>query len=64
MNIMQCKECIFCKWSCPGYMCTNPKHPDFEVDSDYPLKISPFQVACELIQQGESDYKRFMANKN
>lgn len=55
---MNCKECKWCTWVCPGWMCTNPKHPDFEESSDYPITINLDNV-CELFEKGMNDYEKF-----
>lgn len=55
---MNCKGCKWCTWACPNWMCMNPKHPDFEEDSDYPVSIE-LNDSCELFESGENDYTRF-----
>lgn len=55
---MNCKECKWCTWACPNWMCMNSKHPDFEEDSDYPVNIT-LNDSCELFESGENDYTRF-----
>lgn len=46
-----CKECKWFTWACPGHMCMNPRHPDFEEDSDYPVTVYGNNKACELFEQ-------------
>ena len=46
---MDCKHCKWCTWTCPGWMCINPKHPEFSED-DYPLMIS-LNDNCELFEE-------------
>lgn len=36
---MKCKNCIFCTWACPGWMCMNEKHPNFKIGDDYPIFV-------------------------
>lgn len=56
---MKCKNCKWCEWACPNYMCTNPKHPEFEEDSDYPINIE-LNDSCKLFESGENSYTRFL----
>lgn len=44
---MKCKDCKYFTWACPDWMCVNPKHPDFEKDSDYPVFVEA-DNSCEL----------------
>lgn len=52
---MSCKECKWCTWACPDWMCMNSKHPEFEEDSDYPVSIK-LTDSCILFENGENDY--------
>ena len=54
---MKCKECIWCTWACPEWMCMNPKHPEYKENSDYPITIS-LDDKCELFEKGTNDYNR------
>ena len=54
---MECKECIWCTWACPDWMCMNPKHPEYKENSDYPITIS-LDDRCELSKKGTNDYNR------
>lgn len=56
---MKCKDCTFCTWSCPGYMCVNKKHPDFNPADDYPIAVELEDDSCNLFRPGGNDYKRF-----
>lgn len=47
---LTCGKCKWCTWACPGYMCMNEMHPDFEKDSDYPVTIYLKQNACDLFE--------------
>ena len=49
---MKCKECLYCTWGCPGWMCMNKEHPDFDLDD-----------GCKLFCLGDNDYKRFLKEK-
>lgn len=59
-NKMKCKDCIFCTWACPGWMCMNKKHPDFETcGEDCPVSIKLEDDNCNLFCFGDNDYKKF-----
>ena len=30
--VYKCKNCVFCTWACPNWMCMNKEHPDFDVN--------------------------------
>lgn len=32
----KCKNCVFCTYACPNWMCMNEEHPDFDLDGDCP----------------------------
>ena len=53
---MRCKECKWCTWACPDWMCMNSKHPEFEEDSDYPVSIK-LTDSCILFENGENERK-------
>lgn len=57
---MKCKDCIFCTYSCPGYMCMNENHQEFNQDDDLPVVIELDDNSCELFCLGDNDYKRFL----
>lgn len=50
----KCKTCKWFTWACPGWMCMNPKHPDFDANSDYPLTVTE-NDSCELHEEKEVD---------
>ena len=57
---MKCKDCAFCTWACPGWMCTNKQHPDFEKNGeDYPVFIKLENNNCNLFRIGNNDFKKF-----
>lgn len=58
-NYMKCKDCVFCTWACPGYMCMNKNHPDFDLEGDAPISIKLEDDSCNLFCFGDNDYKRF-----
>lgn len=57
---MRCKDCIFCTYSCPGYMCMNNAHPKFDQDGDLPVVVGLEDNGCKLFRFGDNDYKRFL----
>lgn len=59
---MKCKECLYCTYACPGWMCMNRNHPQYKEDSDEPLIIQ-LDDCCELFTNGENDYRRFLKEK-
>ena len=56
---MKCKNCIFCTWACPGWMCMNEKHPNFKIGDDYPIFVKLEDNSCPLFCLGDNDYKKF-----
>ena len=59
----KCKNCVFCTWACPNWMCMNKEHPDFDLDDDYPITINLDDDGCKLFCLGDNDYKRFLKEK-
>lgn len=58
---MKCKDCVFCTWACPGWMCMNKKHSDFETcGEDCPVSIELEDDSCNLFSFGDNDYKKFV----
>lgn len=56
---MKCKECRFCTWACPGWMCMNKNHPDFEKNGeDFPVVIKLDDDACDFFCPGVNNYIR------
>lgn len=31
--VYKCKNCVFCTWACPDWMCMNEEHPDFDLSN-------------------------------
>lgn len=56
---MKCKNCIFCTWACPGWMCMNEKHPNFKIGDDYPIFVKLEDNSCPLFCLGDNDYQKF-----
>lgn len=57
---MKCKDCVFCTWACPGWMCTNKEHPNFEMyGEDYPVFVKLEDNGCDLFCSGSNDYRKF-----
>lgn len=54
----KCKNCAHKTWACPGWMCGNPKHPNFDPDGNTPFMIKLDEV-CDLYE--ESQYKIYVA---
>ena len=46
----KCKNCKWFTWACPNWMCINPKHPEYEKDSDYPILVNGNDT-CDLFEQ-------------
>ena len=44
----KCKNCVFCTWACPGWMCMNKEHPDFDLDDDCPTTVNLDDDGCKL----------------
>ena len=59
---MKEKECLYCTWGCPGWMCMNKEHPDFDLDDDCPITVN-LDDCCKLFCLGDNDYKRFLKEK-
>lgn len=56
---MMCKDCTFCVWACPGWMCANGEHPDSKKKGeDYPVFIKLEDDGCDLFYSGDNDYKK------
>lgn len=60
---MKCKECLYCTWGCPRWMCMNKEHPDFDLDDDCPATVNLDDDGCKLFCLGDNDYKRFLKEK-
>lgn len=45
----KCENCKWFTWACPKWMCMDPKHPEYEKDSDYPVFVNGNDT-CELIE--------------
>lgn len=55
----KCKNCAHKTWACPGWMCSNPKHPKFDPDGDSPNMIRDLEATCDLFE--ESNNKIYVA---
>lgn len=62
--VYKCKNCVFCTWACPGWMCINKEHPDFDLDNDCPITVNLEDDGCKLFCLGDNDYKRFLKEKS
>ena len=60
----KCKNCVFCTWACPGWMCINKEHPDFDLDNDCSITVNLEDDGCKLFCLGDNDYKRFLKEKS
>ena len=42
----KCKNCVFCTWACPNWMCMNKEHPDFDLEDDCPITVNLEDDGC------------------
>ena len=47
----KCKNCKHKSWACPGWMCSNEKHPNFDPEGDTPNTIHSLDATCDLFEE-------------
>lgn len=52
----KCGTCKYITWSCPGTMCINENHPNFDKDSDYPNVVYLENMACSLYEEQNMEF--------
>lgn len=49
----KCMNCQHKTWACPGWMCSNVKHQDFDPEGDAPIMIKLDDV-CDLYEESQN----------